>query len=232
MHAGQDFYKAAGDSLQIKLVSWRRIAPDMCHSRILAFEAGRAIRYAKGKTLTRDSVTMMNLRIFAALSALALAACQPYGPGQLGAPQIGPDGQPLPVAYRIDERASAEIPVRVLQQVNSLRANVGLAPVTLNPQLTSAALAHSRDMSAQNRAWHWGSDGSSPLDRARRQGYYGNLLGENISETYENDVQTLNAWMATRETRDVIMDPAARDLGFAWYQEPSGKVWWTLVTGG
>jgi uncharacterized protein YkwD len=86
-------------------------------------------------------------------------------------------------------------------------------------------------MSAQNRAWHWGSDGSSPLDRARRAGYFGTVIGENISESYENDVQTLTAWMGTRDTRDVIMDPAATSLGIAWYQEPSGKLWWTLLTG-
>ncbi|MGR3542712.1 MAG: CAP domain-containing protein, partial [Paracoccus sp. (in: a-proteobacteria)] len=54
---------------------------------------------------------------------------------------------------------------------------------------------------------------------------------ENISESYENDIQTLNAWMQTRDTRDVIMDPTATSLGFAWYQEPSGKIWWTLISG-
>ena len=37
--------------------------------------------------------------------------------------------------------------------------------------------------------------------------------------------------MGTRDTRDVIMDPAATSLGIAWYQEPSGKLWWTLLTG-
>ena len=45
------------------------------------------------------------------------------------------------------------------------------------------------------------------------------------------DIQTLNAWMQTRDTRDVIMDPTATSLGFAWYQEPSGKIWWTLISG-
>ena len=30
----------------------------------------------------------------------------------------------------------------------------------------------------------------------------------------------------------VILDPAATDLGFAWFQEPGGKIWWTLLTGG
>lgn len=169
---------------------------------------------------------MMNFKVFAVLSLIALAACQ-----QRTAPQLGPDGQPLPVAYKIDQREAAEIPGRVLQQINMLRSNVGAPALALNPQLNAAALAQSRDMAAQNRAWHWGSDGSSPLDRARRQGYYGHLVGENISETYENDIQTLNAWMAERDTRDVIMDPAATNLGVAWYQEPSGKIWWTLMTG-
>lgn len=169
---------------------------------------------------------MMNFKVIAALSLIALAACQPQR-----APQLGPDGQPLPVAYTINQREAAEIPARVLQQINTLRANVGAPAMALNPQLSAAAAAHSRDMAAQNRAWHWGSDGSSPLDRARSQGYFGTLVGENISETYENDIQTLNAWMSERDTRDVIMDPTGTNLGLAWYQEPSGKIWWTLIAG-
>lgn len=169
---------------------------------------------------------MKHMRILAVFATLALAACQP------AQPQLGPDGKPLPVAYKITPAEEAAIPERVLQQINTLRANVAQGPLMINPQLTAAAMAHSRDMAAQNRAWHFGSDASSPLDRVRRNGYMGRLIGENISETYENDTTTLNAWMQVRDTRDVIMDPAARDLGVAWYQEPSGKIWWTLVTGG
>ncbi|MFV0300352.1 MAG: CAP domain-containing protein, partial [Paracoccus sp. (in: a-proteobacteria)] len=126
---------------------------------------------------------------------------------------------------------AAAIPARALGQVNQLRANIGLTPLMLSPQLSAASVAHSRDMAAQNRAWHFGSDGSSPLDRARRQGYYGDIIGETISESYENDIQTLNAWMQTRDTRDIIMDPTATQLGMGWYQEPSKKIWWTLITG-
>jgi hypothetical protein len=29
----------------------------------------------------------------------------------------------------------------------------------------------------------------------------------------------------------VVLEPAATDLGFAWFQEPNGKIWWTLVMG-
>lgn len=182
----------------------------------------------------RDSVIMKFMPSALTLSMLVLAACQPYSLPPASAPQqLAPAATPqVPGGpYQITPQEAAEIPVRVLQQVNLLRANLGQSPVTLSPQLTSAALVHARDMSAQNRAWHWGTDGSSPLDRARAQGYFGRLLGENISESYETDIETLTAWMSTRETRDVIMDPAARELGIAWYQEPTGKIWWVMLVG-
>lgn len=169
---------------------------------------------------------MPNYKVIAILSLMALAACQPRS-----LPPVAPGGQPAPAGNQIGAAEEQQIPIRVLQQINTLRGNIAAPPLTLNPQLSAAALAHSRDMSAQNRAWHWGSDGSSPLDRARRAGYFGTVVGENISESYENDIQTLTAWMGVRDTRDVIMDPAATSLGFAWYQEPSGKLWWTLLTG-
>jgi hypothetical protein len=37
--------------------------------------------------------------------------------------------------------------------------------------------------------------------------------------------------MEKPDTRDVMLDPRARDLGIAWVQEPNGKIWWTLITG-
>lgn len=169
---------------------------------------------------------MLKLKSLALVSMLTLAACQPVAP-----PQVGPDGQAAPVAYTINAREGAAIPGRVLGQINMLRTNIGAAPLVQSPQLDAASVAHARDMSAQNRAWHFGSDGSSPLDRIRSAGYFGALVGENISETYENDIVTLNAWMQTRETRDVIMDTTATQLGLGWYQEPSGKIWWVLISG-
>ena len=40
-----------------------------------------------------------------------------------------------------------------------------------------------------------------------------------------------SAWMEEEATRAIILDRRARDMGFAWYQEPNGKIWWTLVMG-
>lgn len=182
---------------------------------------------ARKRPTDKDERTTMNkLPLLALCSALALAACAPRP-----AVELGPDGQPLPVAYTITPAEEAQIGARLQANIATLRAGSGLAPLALNPQLSAAAAAHARDMSAQNRAWHFGSDGSSPLDRAKRAGYFGAQVFENISESYENDTATLNAWMQQRDTRDVIMDPAATQFGIGWFQEPSRKIWWVLVVG-
>jgi len=157
---------------------------------------------------------------------LAMSACTVST-----APQLAPDGLPLPQLYRIGSNDTARIQYRILDSINSLRGAAGLQTVRLDAQLNAAAATHSRDMSIQNRPWHFGSDGSSPIDRVRRVGYPGNLVGETISETYEDEMVTLRAWMDEPPTRRVILSPEARNLGFSWQQEKSGKIWWTLVMG-
>lgn len=165
---------------------------------------------------------------FLALVAL-LAACA--APVTIAPPSLGPDGRPLPRVFRINPAQEDAIKFRMLDSVNALRRAAGASDVVLDARLTAAAATHSRDMAVQNRPWHFGSDGSSPLDRVARTGYSGRLVGENISETYENDTETLAAWMEQPPTRTVILDTRARNMGFDWYQEQSGKIWWTLVMG-
>lgn len=156
-----------------------------------------------------------------------LAACT----SAAAPPQLGADGRPLPRVYRIDAANQNQIPFRVLDSVNTLRTARGAQPMQLNAQLTAAAATHARDMAVQNRPWHFGSDGSSPLVRVQRTGYTGGLVGELISETFETELETLAAWAGQADTRAILLDPAARNLGFAWFQEPNGKIWWTLVSG-
>jgi uncharacterized protein YkwD len=169
---------------------------------------------------------MKAFSVLAMCAGLALAGCTTGG----GVP-VGADGRPLPQVYRISAAQADRIPYRFLDSVNALRAARGAPQLAFNAQLNAAAATHSRDMSVQNRPWHFGSDGSSPLVRVQRVGYQGRLAGELISETFETELETLSAWMAQPDTRDVILDPAATEVGFAWFQEPSGKIWWTMVTG-
>lgn len=158
---------------------------------------------------------------------MLLASC-----GISSAPPVDSTGQPLPQVYKIDAANAARIPYRLLDSVNTLRSAKGLQPLAFNAALNAAALTHSRDMSVQNRPWHFGSDGSSPLLRTQRVGYTGLFLGELISETYQTELETLSAWMGQPDTRNVVLDAAAREAGFAWFQEDNGKIWWTFMTGG
>ena len=156
---------------------------------------------------------------------LLLAACATEGP------RLDAEGRPLPQVYRIGPGESSEVQFRMLDAVNALRQASGVQPLDLDSRLNAAAATHARDMSVQNRPWHFGSDGSSPLERVDRVNYRGEFLGETISESYETELETLGAWMNQEDTRRIILDPRATDLGFDWYQEPNGKLWWTLITG-
>jgi uncharacterized protein YkwD len=160
-------------------------------------------------------------------AAATVAACVPRSePAPLGS-----DGRPLPKVYHIAPGEESTISYRMLDAVNSLRQSKGAPQLTFNAELIAACATHSRDMAVQNRPWHFGSDGSSPLVRVQRVGYTGKLLGELISETYETELVTLSDWMSQADTREIVLDPRATEIGFSWFQEPSGKLWWTMLVG-
>ena len=168
------------------------------------------------------------MRIFSLLlvGLMVLSAC--VVPAS-NSPTLADDGLPAPKVYKI--RNADKVQFRMLDSINSLRSAAGANPVALNAALAAAAATHSLDMSKQNRPWHFGSDGSSPIDRVQRAGYTGAMLGEAISETYESELETLGAWMQEPGTREVLLDKSAVNMGFSWYQEKNGKIWWTLVMG-
>ena len=168
----------------------------------------------------------MSSRILVTLTFLILVGCN-----QNTAANLGPNGLPYQRTYLITEIDISRIQFNMLDGVNSIRKARSLKKLVLNPKLNAAAATHSRDMSMQNRAWHFGSDGSSPPERMLRVGYEGRLLGENISETFESELETLAAWMENPATQEVILTSAAEEMGFSWFQEDGGKIWWTLITG-
>lgn len=132
---------------------------------------------------------------------------------------------------RLTEADKNPIRLRHLDAVNAVRAENGLGPVQLSAELNAAAETHARDISVQQRAWHFGSDLTSPRERAFRAGYQGEVVGENLSEGSDSDLTVLASWLDFADTRAVILDPSARGLGIGWYQDSTGKIWWVQLLG-
>lgn len=179
-------------------------------------------------TASSSRVLPTGLRHLGGIAAiLALSACAQFSPAT--APRLDERGASVQGIYPVTEENLPQVRLRALETVNNSRAAAGLGQVTLDTVLNAAADGHSRSMSEQGRAWHFGPDGSSPLERARRVGFSGALIGELVSETYETEVQTIATWMGDPMQRAILLDPAARRIGVGVYQELNNKLWWTLT---
>ena len=132
---------------------------------------------------------------------------------------------------RIENFDSVEIRKRHLDYLNALRQERGLINLQISNSLNSSAATHARDIFKQQRAWNFGSDGSSPQKRAEVSGFKGVVTGENVSETYEGEFLVLQVWVKNSFSRSILLNKEATHLGLGWYQQDSGKIWWVQVLG-
>ncbi len=132
---------------------------------------------------------------------------------------------------RIDNFDSVEIRKRHLDYLNALRQERGLTNLKISNPLNSSAATHARDIFKQQRAWNFGSDGSSPQKRAEVSGFKGVITGENVSETYEGEFLVLQVWLKNSLSRSVLLNKEATHLGLGWFQQENGKIWWVQVLG-
>ena len=132
---------------------------------------------------------------------------------------------------RIENFDSVEIRKRHLDYLNAIRQERGLTNLQISNSLNSSAATHARDIFKQQRAWNFGSDGSSPQKRAEISGFKGVVTGENVSETYEGEFLVLQVWAKKSFSRSVLLNKEATHLGLGWYQQDNGKIWWVQVLG-
>ena len=132
---------------------------------------------------------------------------------------------------RIENFDSIEIRKRHLDYLNAIRQERGLTNLQISNSLNSSAATHARDIFKQQRAWNFGSDGSSPQKRAEISGFKGVVTGENVSETYEGEFLVLQVWVKNSFSRSVLLNKEATHLGLGWYQQDNGKIWWVQVLG-
>lgn len=93
----------------------------------------------------------------------------------------------------------------VVELVNEERANAGCGPVRPNDALTAAAEKHSKDMAARDYIAHESPDGTTPADRAAREGYEA-ALSENVAAGYDSPEAVMAGWMDSAGHRANILN--------------------------
>ncbi|MCL2225563.1 MAG: stalk domain-containing protein [Defluviitaleaceae bacterium] len=114
----------------------------------------------------------------------------------------------LAVGYSFEE-VSEMFEREMARVVNLVREEYGLNPVVWDDSLGRAARIHSLDVNADG---HTGSDGSSPRNRAAREGWQG-VVVENVGGAGIHPTTAIGAWMGSPPHRANILDPAHTHLG-------------------
>lgn len=114
----------------------------------------------------------------------------------------------LGISYSISD-------TEMLTAVNQQRALHGLAPLSMNSQLSAAASGKAANMFANNYWAHFGPDGTTPWQFIRGSGYDYVDAGENLAKGFTNSSDVVNAWMNSETHRANILSPKYTEIGFA-----------------
>lgn len=104
---------------------------------------------------------------------------------------------------------------RLLEETNKQRSSSSLQPLTLNPQLSQAAVMKAKDMFSKNYWAHNSPQGRTPWGFIIDSGYKYSLAGENLAKNFEESGGVVSAWMASATHRDNILKPDYQEVGFA-----------------
>ncbi|HZA01048.1 MAG TPA: CAP domain-containing protein [Hyphomicrobiaceae bacterium] len=124
-------------------------------------------------------------------------------------------------------------PEKARDLINTYRRQHRLKPLKLNIELTNAAKGHSKDLARWDRISHYGSDGSNPSDRVKRNGYNARLAAENVGTGQATFDEVLKAWQASPGHNKNLLLRDAEHMGIALVQDSRTefKTFWTLVVG-
>lgn len=120
----------------------------------------------------------------------------------------------------------------LLAQINDVRTQVGLPPLTIAAELMAAAQAHSIDMATSGQISHTGSDGRGAPQRMRDAGYQWQRCGENIAVAFATAAQVLAFWMNSAPHRANLLDPGMHEIGIGYVAQEAGYGhYWTVALG-
>lgn len=118
---------------------------------------------------------------------------------------------------------------KVVELTNAERAKQGLAPLTLDTELSKVARAKSQDMKDRNYFDHNSPTYGSPFDMMKSFGISYKSAGENIAQGQTSPEQVVQAWMNSQGHRENIMNSSFTHIGVGYVQ--SGNYWTQMFIG-
>jgi len=133
-------------------------------------------------------------------------------------------------AYSQTAQQEAE---EMLDLVNGIRADRGIAPLRLNAELNQAAYDHSYDMASNDYFDHTGLNGSTFSERAIAAGYTGSPRGENIAAGNSTVANTFNQWLNSTGHLNNMLNSNSNEMGIghAVFNGSRYTHYWTQIFG-
>lgn len=104
---------------------------------------------------------------------------------------------------------------QIIDQTNKERAKKGLAPLTANATLSTAAMAKARNMFEENYWAHFSPSGKDPWNFITAAGYKFSYAGENLARNFQTSDEIVKAWMNSPSHRDNILNSKYEEIGIA-----------------
>lgn len=130
--------------------------------------------------------------------------------GALQALHFGPDQLSHILGF-----ASTITPTEVIRQTNEERQKAGLPELTLNLELSQAALAKGQDMMNDQYWAHIAPDGTTPWYFMQQAGYKYTVAGENLARDFSDTPSMMTAWMASPTHRANVLNNKYQEIGIA-----------------
>ncbi len=118
----------------------------------------------------------------------------------------------------------------VVAQTNVERKNAGLAPLTLNAKLSSAARAHALNMARQDKLEHT-LDDKRPDERVTAAGYRWSGTAENIAWNSRSPKDVVAGWMDSPPHKKNMLNSDYTEIGVAVAWNEKGEPYWVQVFG-
>jgi uncharacterized protein YkwD len=169
--------------------------------------------------MIRPSATAL---VFAALlgAAAALAGCS--------SSESLPEG--IPSFYRDLATSDAVVDAAAAKSmISGYRANNGLGPVTIDPELMKMAADQARVMAAKDKLDH--SVGKPFQDRIQQSGFDAGVAVENIGAGYHTLAEAFSGWRDSPPHRANMLNNQVTKMGIAAAYSPQSKykVFWSLI---